>query len=587
MGLAQGVNIALFMRTLGNILIASVFAACGTQQAFTSGPDDPGVTSSRGLDVVDAEGFLSKTTAGYQGWFAAQGDSSTLGEWSHWSRSVPSANNITFEVYPDTREYHPDDLFDSGLGRLGDGRPAQLFTSASPRVTDLHFRWMKENGIDGAGLQRFVGPLADPRHFAFRNQVTRNVRAAAEAHGRVFYVEYDISGANEATWVEDTQRDWLQTMQGALAVTDSPRYLRDGGKPVVALWGFGFPDRPGTPERSIQLIEWFKAQGCYVVGGVPYEWRTGGNTKPGFDRVWAHLDVIQPWAVGALATEADAASHRTRFIEPDKAWAQQHGVGYQRVIFPGFAWSNWNGGARNMIPRRAGRFFWAQALALRQSQVSAFIAMFDEFDEGTAITKAAEDASMAPVDQYFLTLDADGTRVSSDFYLRLAGAVTRLLNGSAPVRSDVPVPPFEGSAPPSPPPNNPPPAAQGSVPVQLAVADSPVKIFARAQAELVVQRLYRAILGRDVDPSGLGTYAPLVEQGRLGRVINALVLSSEFEARRGSLTPDQWSVLLYQALLDRNPDPGGGTETSNAIASKRAPERIQGMVLSAEYEGKN
>ncbi len=574
------------MRTICKILIAGIFAACGSQQAFTSGPDDPDATSSRGLAVVDAEGFLNKTTAGYQGWFAAPDDASTLGEWSHWSRSVPSPGNITFEVYPDTREYHRDDLFDTRLGHLGDGRPAQLFTSASPRVTDLHFRWMKESGIDGVGLQRFVGPLADPRHFAFRNQVTRNVRAAAEAHGRVFYVEYDISGAAEATWVEDTQRDWRETMQGALAVTNSDRYLRHGGKPVVAVWGFGFPDRPGTPDRAIELIEWFKAQGCYVVGGVPYEWRTGGNTKPGFDRVWAHLDVIQPWAVGALATEADAASHRARFIEPDKAWAQQRGIGYQRVIFPGFAWSNWNGGARNMIPRRAGKFFWAQALAARQSGVSAFIAMFDEYDEGTAIAKAAEDASMAPVGQYFLTLDAEGTRVSSDFYLRLAGAVTRLLNGTEPVRAEVPVPAFEG-APPAPPPSTPPPAGAGGVPVQLGVADQPGRTFARDRAERVVQRLYQAVLGRDADPSGLGAYAPLVEQGRLGRVINALVLSGEFEARRGALTPDGWSVLLYQTLLDRSPDPGGATETSNAIALKRAAERIQGMVLSVEYEQKN
>ncbi len=35
--------------------------------------------------------------------------------------------------------------------------------------------------------------------------------------------------------------------------------------------------------------------------------------------------------------------------------------------------------------------------------------MFDEFDEATAIAKAAKDRRMIPTDQYFLTLDADGT----------------------------------------------------------------------------------------------------------------------------------------------------------------------------------
>src|SRR5437773_11868332 len=98
---------------------------------------------------------------------------------------------------------------------------------------------MEQNGIDGVGLQRFVSTLSDGRHFAFRNDVARSVRAAAEAHGRVFYLEYDFSGAPEASWVDDIVRDYQQTITGTLALTDSPRYLRAGGKPVVDLWRSG------------------------------------------------------------------------------------------------------------------------------------------------------------------------------------------------------------------------------------------------------------------------------------------------------------------------------------------------------------
>ena len=58
--------------------------------------------------------------------------------------------------------------------------------------------------------------------------------------------------------------------------------------------------------------------------------------------------------------------------------------------------------------------------------------MFDEFDEGTAIAKAAEDKSMAPSDQYFQTLDADGVHVSSDFYLRVVHDGSRMLNQKSP-----------------------------------------------------------------------------------------------------------------------------------------------------------
>lgn len=37
---------------------------------------------------------------------------------------------------------------------------------------------------------------------------------------------------------------------------------------------------------------------------------------------------------------------------------------------------------------------------------NCMVAMFDEYDEGTAIAKAAEDNSMIPKNQWFLTLDA-------------------------------------------------------------------------------------------------------------------------------------------------------------------------------------
>ena len=62
--------------------------------------------------------------------------------------------------------------------------------------------------------------------------------------------------------------------------------------------------------------------------------------------------------------------------------------------------------------------------------------MFDEYDEGTAIAKAAEDKSMAPTDQYFLALNADGVYVSSDFYLRLVG--NHMIKGETPLQKQHP-----------------------------------------------------------------------------------------------------------------------------------------------------
>ncbi|MCK7536716.1 MAG: hypothetical protein MZV63_40010 [Marinilabiliales bacterium] len=59
-----------------------------------------------------------------------------------------------------------------------------------------------------------------------------------------------------------------------------------------------------------------------------------------------------------------------------------------------------------------------------------YFAMFDEYDEGTAIMKAATDWSMIPTNQYFVTLSADGIWVSSDFYLRVAGAATAMVKST-------------------------------------------------------------------------------------------------------------------------------------------------------------
>src|SRR5436190_69102 len=82
---------------------------------------------------------------------------------------------------------------------VGNGQPSRLFSSFSPRVVDTHFAWMEQAGIDGVGLQRFLGELGDSRFRAFRNQIADNVRHAAEKHGRIFYLAYDISGAPESS----------------------------------------------------------------------------------------------------------------------------------------------------------------------------------------------------------------------------------------------------------------------------------------------------------------------------------------------------------------------------------------------------
>ena len=78
-----------------------------------------------------------------------------------------------------------------------------------------------------------------------------------------------------------------------------------------------------------------------------------------------------------------------------------------------------------------GRFYWRQVQnAMRLGSTMLYGAMFDEVDEGTAMFKLTETARAAPVEACFLTLDADGEAVPTDWYLRLAGEAQRVLLGA-------------------------------------------------------------------------------------------------------------------------------------------------------------
>ncbi|WP_254406903.1 glycoside hydrolase family 71/99-like protein [Streptomyces sp. GMY02] len=404
----------------------------GLSQADTAAQD-----STRTAVAAAAPGVKGKVYAGYQGWFAASGDGSPLNNWTHWGTSRPSPGNQTFELYPDVSAYPDNVLFQTGYANLGNGRPSKLFSSYPTAVVDLHFRWMQQYGIDGAAMQRFGSDILSPGspRNRQRNDITLKARDAAQKYGRGFYIEYDLSGLTDANIVQTIRNDWTNTINNTMKLTSSPAYAREGGKPVVELWGLGVSNRAGTLQQSLELVNWFKSQGAYVIGGVPRGWRTDSNAKPGFGPVYRALNMVSPWNVGSAAVNNE-------LFAADQAQLKANGQDYQPVIYPGFAWSNWKpGSARNQIPRQAGDFMWKQAVGVTRSGAnSAFIAMFDEYDEATAIAPAAEDSSMIPTNQYFLTLNADGKAMSSDFYLRLAGAAQKMISRQSPISETVPIP---------------------------------------------------------------------------------------------------------------------------------------------------
>ncbi|MEQ8846716.1 sulfatase-like hydrolase/transferase [Botrimarina sp.] len=390
--------------------------------------------------AVDATTLHGKVMCGYQGWFNAPDDGMGLG-WKHWARrgrDPLGPGNVTVDLWPDVSELDADERHATEF-RLADGRPAEVFSSVHPKTIRRHFEWMEQHTIDGVFLQRFANGLANERLLANKNRVLQGVRTATHATGRVYAVMYDLSGlrAGETARVTD---DW-RTLRDRLRVTADATYLHHRGKPLVAVWGVGFTDGGKPRDYSLQecrrLVTDLKEQGCAVMLGVPTGWRKldrDSINDPQLHDVIRLADVISPWTPGRYRDRRGVAEHAEAYWEPDGDWCDEHGVDYLPVVFPGFSWHNLKGEKLDAIPREGGRFLWSQFVAARRAGAEmAYVAMFDEVDEGTAIFKCT---NSPPVGDGATFLTYDG--LPSDHYLWLTGEAARLFRGERPLSNRMP-----------------------------------------------------------------------------------------------------------------------------------------------------
>jgi hypothetical protein len=304
-----------------------------------------------------------------------------------------------------------------------------------------HFRWMRDYGLDGVLVQRFVTDI--PRRRSTGDVVLKNILEAARKTGRVFAIEYDISGARPDSFQQALRDDWMYLVD-ELKITAHPGYLRHAGKPVVSVWGMGLHEDKHPPEDAAgarDVIAWFRtgAPARYRVtfmGGTPSRWRTlTGDSRRESDwtEAYRQMDAIQPWTVGRYRNQESADRWKADLLDGDVALTAKNGQIYMPVIFPGFSWYNLKRDSpKNAIPRNGGEFLWRQAYNARMAGAKVLkIAMFDEVNEGTAMFKLASRRQDAPDQGFWLTLDADGETLPSDWYLRLGGAITRLFHGES------------------------------------------------------------------------------------------------------------------------------------------------------------
>lgn len=374
------------------------------------------------------DSYKGLVMAGYQGWFAAEGDESHRG-WYHYGFR---GDRASIDFWPDMTEYAKKY---AAPFKMPDGSDAHLYSAYDEESVDLHFRWMKEYGIDGVFMQRFVSEIKGPagkRHF---NKVLENALKAARKYDRAIGVMYDLSGCRPED-MKALEDDWkeLQTLFSLTDRKQNPTYIRHNGRPLLTVWGVGFNDNRRYSVADVQQMISRVRQDTKVsiMLGVPYFWRTlDRDTKDDpllHTLIKTGVDIVMPWAVGRY--NSDTYASVAAGLPDDIKWCRDNRVDYVPLVFPGFSWGNLkqNTALYNQIPRLKGDFLWQQAAGAKAAgATSLYVAMFDEIDEGTAIFKCAEEGKVPLFGEKRFVGIEQGS--GSDYYLWLVGEATKWFHG--------------------------------------------------------------------------------------------------------------------------------------------------------------
>jgi len=433
----------ILIRVLIGLVLLSAIAASANAQPAVDTSQNKHSPSSRFAS------YKGRVMCGYQGWFRAEGDGSGSG-WGHYGSGGKFApDHCTIDVWPDVSEY--EKTYPTAF-QLDDGTAAHVFSSWDASTIDVHFRWMKEYGIDGVFMQRFFGVTRNENSRRQGRVILANALKSSQKHERAIAVMYDLSGLRPGQDCSSIIEDWKElvdemklTNQGA-----DQTYLYHRGKPLVAIWGLGFPDRP-YDIRQIgmeKLLDFLKNDpeygGCSVMLGVPTYFRdlqVDCNADPYLHELIEQADIVMPWTVQRFTSLLHNEMQRfASHIEADAAWCQSRGVDYVPCVYPGFSWFNLSRhqfDGRHPLgqnPRQKGAFYWGLLTTAIESKAEMiYVAMFDEVDEATAIFKCTNHPPTNQPPSQFITYEG----VPSDHYLWLTGKAAETLRGDRSVDKDL------------------------------------------------------------------------------------------------------------------------------------------------------
>ena len=329
-------------------------------------------------------------------------------------------------MWPDTSEY--SNKYPVAGFTQSNGAPAYLYSANDQQTVDKHFEWMREYGIDGAVVQRFVVDMPPDNAQAWKTNVMVCARAAAHRTGRVFFLEYDMSGANRHTLFGQLTNDWTW-LANDLKIPQDPRYLHHNGRPVLMVFGF-YPERFPDTALPKQIICWFKTNSvCPVtlIGSGWWDWRREASGE--WTNIYRSFDGYCPWNTGnylfSLSHGPIKKYANTSYWLGDVAEAKKAGMFYLPQLYPGFSWDNLKQllPGTSKIPRLGGDFLWKQFYDAAAAGLDmAYVGMFDEVDEGTAIFKVT---NSPPAQGHFVTYDG----LPADWYLRLTREGAKVIRG--------------------------------------------------------------------------------------------------------------------------------------------------------------
>ena len=461
--------------------------------------------------VIDTESdqydsYQGLVMAGYQGWHGTPGDGcahNPAEAWPHYANVAEQPfifepgvlrNNIDF--WPDVSEYPntyeaPKDFV------LPGGSTPRLYSSYDESTVDLHFSWMKEYGIDGVFMQRFVSQLTNPAALIHSDKVLESAMKASNVHARAISIMYDMVGMEASTNADVILNDAV-ALKAKYNLDDRSKgqryFLYHNGKPLIGLVSVGQAGVPYTINQAQAIVDGLQQLGFSIMLGVPAYWRSPGYgdciNDGAITTLIKDVDIIMPWLVGTYdydgtvttTPEGSFDDFWTKRMEDtgsfiktkgDYSQASSYGVEYCPLVFPGFS-------DRNIHPdhqvyeRKGGDFYWKQIYKhLNKGAKMLYVAMFDEIDEGTAIYKClrkGEVPSNTYSSDYYVVYENGAYRRSdtavsvsgsgnwckkaselgvtfngieddldSDYYLWLTGQAAKVLRGEAELTESKPI----------------------------------------------------------------------------------------------------------------------------------------------------